>query len=275
MKPRVWLSPQAASILDSLPSPLKEKSREALESLAAGLVRGVALLDPLAPCLLYTVEPGLDVIYRRAEARMEVLTIRRQREGRPEGRSRKERIAGLILAAGCAEYLGRPLPLVPVGGRPLIAHLVQTFKAAEVKDLVVVLGYAAEEVLTQVELYGTEVVVNRRYHRRPASSLRYGLKLVGDAQAVLVSLADRPFVAASSVRKVLQHYRESRPPVVVPLYRQQPGHPVLFDSSVLPALRRVRYGGREVIRRYRAEVAPVPVEDEGVVRELGDHAASI
>lgn len=266
MSRKIWLSPRAVATWDSLPPRLREKARAALELLAAGPVRGVPLVGPLSSFYLYALEPDLDVIYRPGE-RLEILALRWQ--GIPLGHgAREDKVVGLVLAAGHAEYQGLPLPLVPLDGQPLITTFTRTLRAAGVGEIIVVLGYAAEAVKAGADLSGAEVVVNPHYRNGLATSLRCGLRLAGDASAVLVALADRPFIAPSSVQRLLRRYWESRPPVVLPLYRQQAGHPVVFDASLLPALQKVRRGGREVVRRYRHQVAAVPVDDEGAVREI-------
>ncbi|TDA68814.1 MAG: nucleotidyltransferase family protein [Clostridia bacterium] len=266
MSRKIWLSPQAAATWDSLPPRLREKARAALELLTAGPVHGVPLVGPLSPFYLYALEPDLDVIYRPGEW-LEILALRWQGTSLGHGAG-EDKVVGLVLAAGPAEYQGLPLPLAPLHGQPLITGVTRTLQAAGVNEIIVVLGYAAETVKAKADLSGTEVVVNPHYRNGLATSLRCGLRLAQDASAVLVALADRPFIAPSSVERLLLRYRESRPPVVLPLYQQQAGHPVVFDSSLLPALQKVRRGGREVVRRYRHQVAAVPVDDEGVVREI-------
>jgi molybdenum cofactor cytidylyltransferase len=267
MKPRIWLSPQAETVWVALPPQVRERARANLELLAAGAVKATILTGRLASFSLCVLEPGLDVIYRPAGARLEVLAIRRAGIARDDA-GEASRVVGLVLAAGSGEYEGLPLPLAPLAGQPLIAHVTRTLRTAGIDRLIVVLGHAAASIKAQVNLEGAEVVVNPRHHEGLATSLRCGLRLADKADAVLVALANRPFLAPSSVQQLLARYRQSRPPVVLPLYRQQQGHPVLFDSSLLPALSRVKHGGREVVYRYREQVARIAVDDEGVVRKI-------
>lgn len=267
MKRKIWLAPRAATQWESLPAGLKTRVRAALELVAAGSGGGTPLTGPLSSLFLCTLEPGIDLIYRESGSLLEVLALYRPDAGSHAAEG--GRVVGVVLAAGEGECRGLPLPLVPLGGQPLISHVARTLQAAGVDEVIVVLGYAAEAVKARVELADAAVVVNHRYRLGLASSLRCGLRLAGDAAAVLVTLADRPFLTPASVKKVLARYRQARPPVVLPVYRDRPGHPVLFDRSLLPALGRVRRGGREVVRRYQHQVAAVPVEDEGVVREIG------
>lgn len=61
-------------------------------------------------------------------------------------------IVGVVLAAGDGSRM-RPLarrlvkPLVPIGGRPLIAYTLEAFVANGIRDIILVVGYRAEEVV--------------------------------------------------------------------------------------------------------------------------------
>ncbi len=58
---------------------------------------------------------------------------------------------GIILAAGRGDELGeltkdRPKCMVPISGKPLLAHILDAYRSANVRDLVVVRGFAKEAV---------------------------------------------------------------------------------------------------------------------------------
>ena len=56
-------------------------------------------------------------------------------------------IAGLVLAAGTSSRMGRQKLLLPLGGRPLVAHAVDAaLRAGCLEDVVVVVGRDAEDV---------------------------------------------------------------------------------------------------------------------------------
>ena len=73
----------------------------------------------------------------------------------------------LILAAGAGTRLRhltekRPKCLVPIGGRPLIDHQLQALKDAGVDDIVVVVGFEAEQVRRHCP-QGVTFVVNEQW----------------------------------------------------------------------------------------------------------------
>ncbi len=54
-------------------------------------------------------------------------------------------IAGVVLAAGMSKRMGRNKLLLPLGGRPLLAHALAAMGESEVDEVVCVLGYEAEQ----------------------------------------------------------------------------------------------------------------------------------
>ena len=73
----------------------------------------------------------------------------------------------LILAAGAGTRLrhltaGRPKCLVPIGGRPLIDHQLQALRDSGVDDIVIVVGFEAEQVRRHCP-HGVTFVVNEQW----------------------------------------------------------------------------------------------------------------
>jgi len=61
---------------------------------------------------------------------------------------------GIVLAAGRGDDLGdlvkdRPKCMVPIAGKPILAHILDAYRSAGVRDLIVVRGYAKEAVDVQ------------------------------------------------------------------------------------------------------------------------------
>jgi choline kinase len=83
-------------------------------------------------------------------------------------------LRALILAAGAGTRLrhlteGRPKCLVPVGGRPLLDHQLEALRAVGVEDVVLVVGFEADQVRRHVQVGQTggdaTWVVNEEWDR--------------------------------------------------------------------------------------------------------------
>jgi molybdenum cofactor cytidylyltransferase len=190
-------------------------------------------------------------------------------------------VSAVVLAAGGARRLGRLKQLLPWGGQTMIEHVVDTVLASAVDEVVVVLGCQAEAV--QQALAGRPVrgVVNTAWEEGLATSLRAGLAAVSpQAEAVLFVLADQPRLTSPTINRLLTHYRATRCPIVVPVYRGRRGNPVLFARPLFPELLALQgdVGGRVLLEKQRAGIAEVDVGSEEIfvdIDTLVDYEAQV
>ena len=172
-------------------------------------------------------------------------------------------IAGVVLAAGAASRMGPQKLLLPVGGQSLIRLSLERLLAAPLDEVVVVLGREAEAVGGALAGLPVRTVVNPAFAEGLSTSLRAGFDALGPGvEAAVVALGDQPLPDPGVIAGLIAAHRASGKPIVVPAYRGEWGHPVLFAASVFPELRRVSgdQGAREVIARDPARVAVVPVD---------------
>jgi molybdenum cofactor cytidylyltransferase/nicotine blue oxidoreductase len=138
--------------------------------------------------------------------------------------------AGIILAAGASDPLGQPVQLIDVGGRPLLELIVKRM-SAWLDPLVVVLGWKAEEVLAAADLDGAAVIINYDWEEGIGSSMRTGLDYLSREKVhcpVLITLANQPGITEQHLRSLLAAHAGG---VTVPVYRYDPGYPLLVDRS--------------------------------------------
>jgi molybdenum cofactor cytidylyltransferase len=182
-------------------------------------------------------------------------------------------IPAIVLAAGKSTRMGRAKALLPLGpgeaAETFLTHLLATFRAAEIDDVVVVVGHEAAAVVELLQRVGAtaRVVVNEDYESGQLSSLLAGLRLVDrpGVVAAMVTLVDVPLVAVSTVRAVVERYRSTRAPIVRPVRGGRHGHPVLIDRTLFDELRRgdPSQGAKAVVRAHASAAGEVDVDDEG------------
>lgn len=174
-------------------------------------------------------------------------------------------MAGIVLAAGASTRLGRPKQLLDLGGKPVIAHVVERALAAGLCPVMVVTGGAAEAVANVLAAYPVQVVPNPHYRDGQSTSLIAGLHALPDEQeidGVVVLLGDQPGVDPADIAALVTRRRVPSgpiPPIVMTSYGGTRSHPVLFGQEVFHELAEITgdQGGREVIRAHAADVALV------------------
>lgn len=169
-------------------------------------------------------------------------------------------VAGLVLAAGRADRFGATKQLVELDGRPLVRHAVDAARDAGLDPVLVVVGHDAARV-RQALPDGVEAVDNPAFAEGQATSLQAGVAAATrtDAGALVVLLADQPGVSPDAVRAVVAAHGAGHL-VARASYDDRPGHPVLFDRSVWPALAELTgdVGARELLDRLAVTEVDVP-----------------
>jgi molybdenum cofactor cytidylyltransferase len=185
-------------------------------------------------------------------------------------------IAGLILAAGESSRMGRDKSLLTYRGQTFLETIVATLREAGIERIAVMLGHHAEEIERTVQLPGVEVVVNAAYRLGQTSSLQAGLQALDapDLEAAVLCLVDHPAVSARTVRQLVDSFRASLAPVVIPTHQGRRGHPVVIGRTLFPELLNLspEQGASFVIREYRDRTSFVEVDDQGILLDVDDDA---
>jgi molybdenum cofactor cytidylyltransferase len=168
------------------------------------------------------------------------------------------KIAGIVLAAGSSTRMGRNKLLVAVGSESLVRRAARVAGEAGLDPVLVVLGHEAERVREALAGLRCEPVLNARHALGMSTSLDAGVAAApADAAAVVVLLADMPFVDAAMIRAVVARHREGGAAVVASRYGGVPAPPTLYARALFAELRggEGEGRGREVVRRHAGEAA--------------------
>ncbi len=180
-------------------------------------------------------------------------------------------IVGAILAAGTGSRLGRPKALLDWGGRPLVCHLAEVALRSGLDRVVVVVGPRAEEVRAALRGLPVDVVYNYYFGLGQSTSVKAALAaLPPGTEAVVFLLVDQPFVSPDLIRSVVDAYRRTGAPVIVPWGPGRPGNPVLFGRPLFVELLALTgdRGGRVVIQRHADRAVTVPVGSDEVFFDI-------
>jgi len=183
----------------------------------------------------------------------------------------RPRVAAVLLAAGTSTRMGAFKQLLPYRGSTIVQTCVQTLRASSADAVFVVVGHRSDEVRRVLVDEPVTIVDNTEYLDGMSSSVKAGMLAVGDSfDAVMICLCDQPHLAVSVIDAVLDAYRRSRRPIVVPQYAGDTGHPAIFDLSLRAEILAVdpTTGLRSVTYDHRADTLRVPVDTVGVLDDM-------
>lgn len=185
--------------------------------------------------------------------------------------TRDPRIPAIVLAAGRSSRMGRPKPLVPIAGKPMLAHLLERLTRSRIAEILVVLGPEAEAVRAQVDLHGARVVLNPDYRQGISSSVRAGVREAGaDAEGYLFALGDQPFVDPSTFDRLTDTWLPHRDEILVPTFQGRRGNPVVVSRELGSEADALRgdVGFRALFDAHARALRQVPVDDPGILIDM-------
>lgn len=163
--------------------------------------------------------------------------------------------------------MGRPKLELELGGQTLVERSVDNLLQAGVDRVRLVVAPGA----TIAPSERLDVITNPVRDVGLSSSLKLGLNGVADeARVVLVALADKPLVKPETIATLIRVFEKGDARVVYPVYRDEQGHPVLFDPALVDELCEVEgdRGARTVIDAHAREALAVAVDDAGVCFDI-------
>jgi molybdenum cofactor cytidylyltransferase len=134
-----------------------------------------------------------------------------------------------------------------------------------------VLGAHADDVRALLEGVPVRFVVNDRFEEGQGTSLAAGIASLDDGfDAAVILLGDQPYVDPAVIDRVVGARRTGGASIVMALYGEERGHPVLFGREHFSALLALDgdEGGRDIIREHSSDVLLVPVSSPQVLPDI-------
>lgn len=169
------------------------------------------------------------------------------------------RVAGVLLAAGGSERLGRPKQLLAWEGKPFIHKVAENALEAGLKPLVAVLGAEHEAVEKALDGLAVQVVHNPDWALGQATSMQAGLvALPRNCEGAMFLLCDQPQISVILIRQILERFAQNRAAITAPLIQSQRGNPVLFSREAFSSLGQVEgdQGGRAIFNQFKVDWLP-------------------
>ncbi len=180
------------------------------------------------------------------------------------------RVAALVLAAGSSKRAGETNKLLyPFKDKTLVGAVIETVLKSSVMTSLVVTGHQRERVEEAIKQYDIEVCHSVKYSSGMAHSLAMGISRLQTYDAVLVCLADMPHVSTDVINKIVASADGAKNKIVVPVYNQQRGNPVLIGRTFFDSLLQHEgdSGARYLIQQYPDQVIEVEVDTDSVLRD--------
>ncbi len=177
---------------------------------------------------------------------------------------KKEKVAGLLLAAGASTRMGQPKQLLRVGGHTLLDRMLNVVLRSDLDLVLLVLGFQAQEIKqslsTGLHHPKLRIIENKNYLDGISTSIIAGLREVEDLfEHVMIILGDMPLISSNLINLFLREYLASNLQLGAIKLLGRRSHPVTIGRPYYDELHRLKgdMGARDLFLRYADQVCLV------------------
>lgn len=142
-------------------------------------------------------------------------------------------VCAIILAAGLSRRMGaRNKLLLPIGGVPMIRHVVSVYQ--QVTDCVIVVtGHESDAVEAALDDSGAKTVFNPDYAQGQPTSVARGLRAAPSAATLLMGLGDQPYLTRDDLQSLIEAHHGGDPNrISIPMHDTHRGNPIALPASL-------------------------------------------
>jgi molybdenum cofactor cytidylyltransferase len=180
-------------------------------------------------------------------------------------------IWSIILAAGESKRMGSPKMLLPFGGKTIIESIIDKVMNSDSKDIIVVLGAEKEAIANKIKNMPVRYCYNEKFKEGMLSSVKCGFNnLPFGFRAALIFPGDQPMISSEAINSVINAYLHSKKGLVIPVYKNKRGHPLLIDSCYIDEIKNISpsIGLHSLAEKFADDVLEVETDDPGILDDI-------
>jgi molybdenum cofactor cytidylyltransferase len=182
----------------------------------------------------------------------------------------------LIPAGGKSSRMGRPKLSLPLGGKAVLARVIEALRQAGVEQILTVIGPLVPELVPLARDAGSETLLLAEQTAGMRGSVEAGLDWIerswrpGAEDRWLLVPADHPNLNPDVVRRLIDEWDGHTGTILIPTYQGRRGHPTLV-GWVHAARIRAQDPERRLNAYFRGhpkETREIPVDDADILNDL-------
>lgn len=183
------------------------------------------------------------------------------------------KIAAIVLAAGSSRRMGKKNKLlVDIGGKPMIAHVVNRIEESRAAKIIVVTGHEQTQIRQALEGSNVTFIENLSHTEGMSTSIKAGLlALDPDIDGAIICLGDMPLVSARLIDTLVTEFEaRDQSAICVPTYDGTRGNPVLWPASMFDEMLKIEgdMGAKPLIDAHSARLCEVPQPDGALLFDI-------
>jgi len=160
-------------------------------------------------------------------------------------------VTAIILAAGLSRRMNGDKLHLKLNGIELIDTVLSTVVSVDFNEKIVVANDPA--IIAKAKLLKLIPVTNIEAPIGQSTSIIKGVLASGtDTSGYLFIMGDQPLLSKDTIELILKAFKESPTSIILPMYGEKPGSPVLFPSTFKNELLSLEgdFGGKVVMKKH-------------------------
>lgn len=169
-------------------------------------------------------------------------------------------VTAIILAAGLGRRMNGDKLHLKLHGEEIIDTVLSTVASVDFKETIIVTNDPA--IITKAKRLNLTPVPNADAPAGQSTSIVKGvLASLNNTSGYLFIMGDQPLLTKDTLEVILKAFEESPTSIILPIYGDKPGSPVLFPSTLKSELLSLEgdFGGKVVMKNHPELVKRVSI----------------
>lgn len=154
------------------------------------------------------------------------------------------------MASGFSKRMKENKLTLDFKGISIIERVIKSVKESNIDEIILV--YREEEIKEIGIKNGIKIVYNNKSQLGQSESIRLGINASpSQTKGFMFFVGDQPFLESVIIDKLIDTFKEKNTNIVVPIYKNKKGNPVIFSYKLKDELLKLKgdIGGKHIIRK--------------------------
>lgn len=184
---------------------------------------------------------------------------------------KEKRFSVIIIAAGYSSRMEGFKPLLKFGNQSAVERLVSTYQQAGVDQIILVLGYRADEIIAYFNSKTVKIVINEKFDQGMYTSILKGItQLDPESDAFFIHPVDIPLVKPITVSQLKEAANQASNGIIYPCFLAERGHPPLIDKKYQEVIQKNTMDGglKKLLSQFEEDALDLELTDEAILMDM-------
>lgn len=182
----------------------------------------------------------------------------------------------IVLAAGLSRRMGvENKLLLPLGDKTIVETTIENILAANIGQVIVVVGHESQKLKTLLEKYPLSIIENPDYEQGMTTSIKAGIRAAQEnTEGYMICLSDMILIEPNEYQFLAKSFLEAlkidEKAIIQPIFQEKRGNPVIFSTFYKNAILETTdtEGCRSVVQAYKNSVKLVEMTTNHILQDI-------